>query len=611
MPPTIFSYIKAEESRFDTEEVQVGENWFWNFKKHVQLLFHLKNGVFYTGENNWVRPFKNIMQPILSLAYWTEDIEVKDVVFFLEGEDDKALSFILKKYHDEVYTREHDLDTMLDEITESDIDYGGVLVQQGKERPEVLVLNNVAFCDQTDILGGVISFKYNFSAAKLRSMKNSGWGKPENGADISIDDLIVLATAEQSSIGSQSNKGNTSTSKSIEVYITRGNMPEAYLKDNHNMEDYVNQIQINAFYTNKDGNRVGVTLYAKEDAGKSLKFHTSKKVFQRALGQGVGETLLNPQISTNFLTIHKTNMLEAGSKIALYTDDPAYTQKNKIQDMENLEVTTIEDGKKINVVPTIEPAKVQLFGNEINEWYLFAQNAGAANDPLMGKEAPSGTTFKGQERSVAQGRGPHDRRRGQRAKFVEEIYRDWLIDDMIKEITGGKKFLATLSTDELSWIADTIATNEANKKTVEAILNHGPMTPEAQAALMDFNKKIFLKKGNKHLVEAIKGEFEGFSKRVGISVANKQKNLADLSDKLLSIFQFVFANPQGFMQAMQIPALAKSFENILEFGGMSIGDFSSLLKPAEQPTQPTTPQTFTPTTQIAPPSARVPQLGLK
>src|SRR3990167_9446030 len=122
-PETIFQYITAEENRFDTEEVAVGSNWRWGWKNHVQMIFHFKNGVFFQGENNWMRAFKNIMEPVLNLAYWTEDIEVKDVVFFIENMPGRVASFFIKKYHDEVYVREHDLDEMFDEITESDVDY--------------------------------------------------------------------------------------------------------------------------------------------------------------------------------------------------------------------------------------------------------------------------------------------------------------------------------------------------------------------------------------------------------------------------------------------------------------------------------------------------------
>ncbi len=117
-------------------------------------------------------------------------------------------------------------------------------------------------------------------------------------------------------------------------------------------------------------------------------------------------------------------------------------------------------------------------------------------------------------------------------------------------------------------------------------------TRQQQDVMIAELKQANIKKGNKQLLKILKGEFQDIEVRMGIDVAGKQKDLANLSDKLLSIFQFIFANPAGFQQAMQIPALAKSFENILEFGGMSIGDFSSLLAaPVVSPMQPQTQQT--------------------
>lgn len=602
MPPSIFDYVKAEESKFETEEVRVGDNWRWNFRRHVQMIFHLKNGVFFTGENDWLRAFRNVMEPILNLAYWTEDIDVKDVVFFMESRMGKVLSFLLKKYHDEVYVREHDLDALFDEITESDIDYGGVIVQPGTKRPEAIQLNSVAFCDQTDMLGGPIGLKFNFSPAKLREFGKRGWGKESNGATISIEELITLATAEKAPIGTQdTGKENKTSGKTIEVYVVRGSLPEAYLEDNDNMEDFYQQLHVVAFYVDKDSRRQGVTLYRRE-GGDDLKSFTSKEVFQRALGRGYGEVLLHPQVWSNFLEIHKMQLLEAGGKVIIGTDDEGAAQRNKIQDMDNLDMMVFEDGKRPFQVPTVGVSNIQLYSSAVNELFAFAQTSGAANDPIMGVEAKSGTTFKGQERSVAQGRGSHDRRRGKRAKFIESLYREIIIPDMVKEITGGKRFLATLSNDELTWVAESVAENRANRKIVDLILeNREDVTPEKQETFRQLFKKDFLKKGNKHLLEILREEFDGVADAIGISIANKQKALADLSDKVLSIFQFVFQNPQGFMQAMQVPALAKSFESILEFSGMSIGDFSSLLKPIEQGVAPAPEQAApAPETALAP-----------
>jgi len=574
--PTIYPYIKAEEARFETDEIHLGDNWTWNFRKHVQLIFHLKNGMFFTGENNWLRAFKNIIDPILNLAYWTEDIELKDVEFFIEEENGRALSFLVKKYHSEVFARKNNLDTFIDEITESDLDYGGVLVQKTNDaRPEVLHLNSLAFCDQTDILGGPIGFKHHFSPNKLRSMSKLGWGDKKNGATISIEELIKLAEPEKAS-ASLGDPTNKVPGKSIEVYIVRGSLPESFLKDKGDPEKHVNQLQIVAFYTDSKNKKEGVCLYRKEETEGALKFHTSKKVFGRALGRGQGEMLLQPQVWTNFLEIHKMQLLEAASKVPLFTDDVGYANRNRIQNMENLEITTIDPSSKhgIKQVPTAAPANIQLFERSVNEWFEHAQFTGSAFDPIMGKEPNSGTTFRGQERVVQQGRGLHERRRGQRAKFIEEIYRDWIIPHIAREITKGQKFLATLSSEEMAWVSEQMAENCANKEVNEDILSG--RLPRDKEQLKQQYLQGFSKKGNKQLLEILEDEFDGIELKMGINVAGKQKDLVGMSDKIFSIFQSAFANPINFMQTLQIPGMAQAFNDILEFGGISPIEFSNL-----------------------------------
>jgi len=572
--PSIYSYIKDKESQYDTQEISVGTNWNWSMKTHIQMIFHMKNSQFYTGDNDYMRAFKNIMEPILNLAYWTEDIEVKDVVFYIENKGGRALSFLIKKYHDDKYVKEHDLDQLFDEITEDDVDYGGVLVQKGEKRPEVVFMPAIAFADQTDILGGPLGVKFNFSPSKLRGMADKGWGDESNGATVSIEDLIVLAQETKDPAGKVGQNNNSVTGKNIEVYIVRGDLPSHYLNDDDDMEYWFYQNHVVAFYTDKNGNKEGVTLYRRKGKAEDLQFHTSKKIYSRALGRGVGEGLLHPQIWTNFLEIHKMNMLEAGSKVPLWTDDESYANKNEIQNMENLQITTIAEGRRIGRVPTESPVAVQLFENSVNSWFEQAQAVGSAFDPQMGKEQASGTTFRGLQQTLTQGRGSHDRRRGQRAKFIEHIYRIFIIPDIVKEITAGKKFLATLTSEELQWITEQLAENFANKTRNEAVLE-GEIPTDKDLLKGKFIAD-FTKKGNKHLIEILKDEMKGIEIKMGINIAGKQKNLSQLTDKILSIFEFMFSNPQGFQQVMQIPSMGTAFNDILEFSGISPVDFAGL-----------------------------------
>lgn len=592
MPASIHDYIVQEENRYETTEIRVGDNWMWNMRKHVQLIFHLKNGVFYTGENNWMRTFKAVMEPVLDLAYWTEDIDVKDVLFFVEGDDDRVLSMLLKKYHDQVYVREHDLDTLFDEITESDVDYGGVIVQPGKGRPEVVPLNAVAFCDQTNITGGPIGIKLNFSPDKLRGMASAGWGKESNGATMDLDTLCTLAGYDKDVDGTLQVKKNETTGKVVEVYLVKGSLPEHYLKDNNNMDDHYNQVHVVAFYTDHKKNKKRVTLYRKKGKETDFLFHTSKKVHNRGLGRGIGERLLHSQIWTNLLSIYKMDVIEAAAKVIPYTDDEGFASKNNLKDVENLEIKKVAEGRSFGLIPTVGSANFQLIDSAVNELYEQAQLQGAAFDPIMGKEGNSGTTFRGQERTVAQGRGSHDRRRGQRAKFIEIIYRTFIIPDMLGEISTNKEFLAEFSLEELRWLADRLANNEINKRFKKMMIEEGKSpTDEELEVLRTEMRQTFLKKGNKHLMKLVAEDVKNKVIKVGINVAGKQKDLVNLSDKILSVFQYIFTNPAGFQQSMQIPALAKAFGDILEYSGLNQSDFSSLLNQvAPPPTEAVAPQ---------------------
>lgn len=584
--PSIYNWIKSQEARYEADEIQVGDNWRFNMRSHVQMIFHLMNSQFFTGENNWLRAFKNVMEPMVELANWMEDIEVKDILFFIESANGRVLSFLIKKYHEEVFVRKHNLDEMIDEITESDNTYGGVLVQKTNEpKPQIIELNTIAFCDQTDITGGPIGFKMHFSPDKLRGMSKLGWGEESNGATISLEELVTLASAEKQPYGSKNTKNNDVTGKTIEVYIVRGNLPEHYLKDNDNMELYYNQLQIIAFYTDKKGKKTGVTLYRKKEKEGKLKFFTSKKITGRGLGRGVGEQMLHPQIWTSFLSIHKMSLIEAASKIVPYTDDDSYVTKNNLQDVENLEIQKIAEGRTFGIVPTVGLNNINVITQAVDEWFQQAQLLGNAQDPLLGKEPNSGTTFRGQERTVAQGRGPHDRRRGKRAKFIEEIYRSpgWIIDQMVSEITAnGAEFMATLSSEELAWVSEQLAENYVNDQTVEAVIAGKRPTNEEKDLLKQVFKENFAKQGNKMLIKILKDEFKDIEVKIGINIAGKQKNLADLSDKIVSIVQFGLTNPIP-------PSMQKPFNDILEMSGISQADFQTLISApvmAQQPGQP-------------------------
>ena len=581
-PESIHKYIEVEETSYRTREIQLGENWSWNMNDHLSTSFHFKHGK-YLGISNDLKtkpPFHNIILPILEFRYAAEDRDVKDIVFETEQPEKQHLSFLIKKYWDDVFTIENNLDEFIDDAVEEKVDFGGSLVKKGTGAvPEVIPLQTIAFCDQTDILGGPIGFKFNFSPEALKRKAKLGWGEEKNGATITIDELITLASQEKDSPGNQVNNQNKGTGKNIEVYVVRGTLPSAYLKG-HDMDALTNQVQVVAFYYDKKNMRNGVTLFKSEEKENVLKFHSPKKIHGRALGEGGVEVLLDPQIWANFAEIHKNNLLKAASKVALFTDDPNFVNRNKIRDMENLETLTIDSESRYGIrqIPTASP-NIALFDRRVDELEAHAQKLAGVPDPLFGKQPPAGTPFRLQQQVVFEGKKPHERTAGKFDKFLEEILQDWVIPHMVRKITGGVEFLSTLTSEEMEYVMRRVPRNRAVKRQIEDILNG--KIPQDIAVLEEEEKQKLL--DNKQIIKILKDEFKNVKMKVKVRVSSKQKDMALFVDKLVNILRQYWTLPP---ELKNDPTTQHIMSQVLEASGLSPATLGQLTSASATPSIP-------------------------
>jgi len=572
-PESIYKYVEQEEVIYQTREITLGENWYFNMATHLSLSFHMKWGKYLksTNDPHLKQPYNNIILPILEFRYSAEDRDVKDIIFETEDPEQQHLSFLIKKYWDDVFTIENNLDDFLDDAIEEKVDYGGCLVKKGADAvPEVIPLQTIAFCDQTDILGGPIGFKFNFSPEALKLKAKEGWGDKNKGADITIDDLIFLATQEKDPVNTEVGNQNRVTGKSIEVYVVRGTLPSAYLKG-FDMDTLVNQVQVVGFYWDEKNLKQGVTLYKAPEKESVLKFHSPKKVHGRAVGWGGVEALLDPQIWANFADIHKNNLLKAASKIGFFTDDSAYANRNKIKDMENLEITTISGESKYGIrqIPTASP-NIQLFDRRVQELEDHAQKLAGVTDPLLGKSPAAGTPFRLQERVVFEGKKPHERTAGKFDKFLEEIINDWIVPHIVRKITQGAEFLSTLTSDQMEYILQRVPRNKAVKRQWEDILS-GEIPPDL-AIYEEEEKGKLLQRGNQQPLKILKDEFKQVKFKVKVRVSGKQKNLELFTDKLVNVLRQYLSTPQMF----QDPIARKLFDQIIEASGLNPADYSGM-----------------------------------
>ncbi len=560
---TIFEYIKQKETAYKLP-IRLNDSWEWSMAKHIKLTYLYNNSQLETVKDDF-KPVKNITRPILNLQHRAEDIDVKDIQIWVNNEDKYHLSFLVKKYHDDVFIPKYDIDTYLDDLNIERIDFGaGLSKKLYGPCPEVVALQSIIFCDQRDLMAAPIGIEHYMGPDEFLSMADNGWGDEKNGATATLEEALELWR-----------KNDENANKDIRVIEVHGNLPLRYASDKETSNKYQYQIYIVCFYVKENGEKQGIILYTAPEKNP-FKLTKRDKVYGRAVGFGGAEELFEPQVWINYDMIRIQNMLDAAAITLLKTTDPAVTQRQKVRDMDNLEVIDLAPGTDISQVDTY-PRNMALFEKSIGEWEAHAQQMGAANDAIQGKQPTAGTPFKLQELVTQESHSLHDYRRGQYAKHLEEIYKDWIIPYIEKEIVNGAKFLSELSFDELQFVSQKVIEYESKKAQKEFVLNNGgvAMTPEQVKAFEAKTSELFKKKGSKHFIEILKGEFKDTELAAKVNIAGKQKDLAGRVDKLTNVFRAILSNPY----MLQAPPIAKLFNQIIEASGLDPIDLSNFNVP--------------------------------
>ena len=580
LPTTIYEFIAQEEASYELP-TDVVDGWSWGMKKHVQTSIFYKNGRLLTG-NDDNKPVKNIVLPILNLEYRAEDIDVKDIDLYVDDSEKYHLSFLIKKYHDDVFVVENNLDDFIDEEKEEMIDLGGVLVKDvGEALPDIVHLQDIAFCNQNDILSSPIGIKHLFSPDQLKEMEKRGWGDKKNGATHTIDEVIQLAYSEKGDL----------PGKDIKVYEVHGVLPDIYLSNIYKeglTNTFSNQFHIVCFYKDDDGNRNGICLFRKKQDERIFKLNKRDAIYNRAVGRGGIEELFEDQVWTNYNQIQKKNLLDAASKIIVQTDDESLKAKHPtgLRGMQNLELLTVEPGRSIGQVDTY-PRNIALFDKWDEEIQMHARSTGAAQEGISGDQPQSGTPFRSLEIQSAESHSLHKYRIGKHAKFIEELYQDWFIPHIIKQITKGTKWLSSLDLDDMREISKNVVTKKANRKIIDKILAGETIDRNEMEMFKETSRKDFMEKKEK-FVEILKDEFKDAKISVKVNISGKQKNLQLWTDKLVNIFRQIIGsvNPQTGDSILSNPSFAKLFNEIISASGMSPLDFAEFTSAPSTQTMP-------------------------
>lgn len=562
MSNSIFEYITEQEEQFK-KPIPIESNWYWNFPEHVMRSFSYKHSQFEEdNDNRSERPFKNIVRPILNVQYRTEGFDVKDIDIYVDNEDEYYKSFLLRKYYQK-WALTNEMDTFIDDVVESFVDYGGALVKKTKSvRPEVIDLRTLAFCDQTDILAGPFAIKHFFSPRQLEDMKKNGWGVI--GAEMDIDTLIYKSESVKRV---RKENGEIKTpGKYLEIYEVHNVCEMDFDPMSKNTEQ---MMYIVSFLEDENGRKSGTILFSVPEPKLPFKFLKRDPIRGRALGWGGVEELFEPQAWTNFSQIHIIGMLRQASKVVYLSTDPRFKNQN-IGTVDNGQILDIQPNSDIRQLDTV-PRNLVAFENYVVEQHEHAMEMGSASDISLGQQPNSGTPFKSIETQLVENKSLHLWRQGRIAVFMDEIHRDWIIPHLGREIAKGSTFLSELSSDELFQISETISRNLANNKAKEKILEGADFTKQQYDEYKAFVAQESFKAGTKRFMKILKDEFSPENLNVSTNIAGKQKNIALMTDKYVNVVRQIIATPN----IRQDKELVRMLNTILESSGISPMSFDS------------------------------------
>lgn len=569
----VYSYILSEETSFKTVRVPITNSKDWNMSEHIERCLAVSSGFFYSGKNDGLRPYNDIVTPIIDVAFRSEGFDVKDIIPYVDNIEQAYKSFLIKKFHPQ-WAKKYELDTFIDEVVESSIIFDLVLVKDvNGVRPQVIALQDLAFCDQTDILSGPICIKHNYSIPDLLEFKGK-WN------DDKIDEVIVMAKASKK-VKPANDKEVKTPGKYIECYELHGSFPESWLRDDGDPDKYVEQMHIINYYTSSEGNKNGITLYK----GKSKKITDKFKALKidmvrsrgRACGRSLVERMFEPQTWNNYSGIKLKKMLDATVNL-LQTDSEEYGNK-KISELKEMTVLKHEPGRPITRID-MGLQNITPFQNLKVDTENSARTLGSASEASLGKNPTAGTPFALQNLIVQQGNGIHEYRQGKIATFFSDVlYRDWILGYLVDEMNSGVKFSEELTLDEMQQIAEIVAITESNKKIKDLVLSGKLVTKEEQALMLQIFREGFKNGGNRKFFEIIKDELKDIPIKVKVNIVGKQKDMVRNADSLTKIIQFAIANGQAISA---IPGIGKAVNELLESSGMSAIDFSAITNPQPQ-----------------------------
>lgn len=358
--------------------------------------------------------------------------------------DDRAYNFLLNAARAE-YIDDYDEDGFLAELTESQNTYGTavtkVIHRNGNRNIiKVVPFSNIIW-DQNDAenhpMGEVFS-------TSLEDLQDKGM----YSSDV-LNDL-------ESRIRHDMGQSFDARRAKVKLYEIHGKLPIKIFGDSD--EVGVTQGMFIVAETNGGYQKV---VYVGREEKHPYHIYRRKVVDNRSMGLGVGEELLDSQITTNEIGNLILEQLRATSKVVYQSSDTELDGQD-LQEIDNLTLISHEEGAPITQVST-QPTSYSALQSFMNATIEMGRAQSSIQDFSLGAGPKSNTSFAAIQAAAKEADGQYTYFKEQMFRFIKKLYKaeGGIIDIIVDYMESGKDIESLLSPYQLRSFKSFIAEKKA------------------------------------------------------------------------------------------------------------------------------------------------------
>lgn len=586
---SIYNFVAAQRDSYRSDTIEITEGYDYSQYETLRTVELYDNDKFLSGNKDDLdreKPFFNIVSFRKNVATRATDLDTKDVQIQSDRitKTSYAETFLLN-LKSRNWMKLAGFAQFLNRMGATRAKYGGVLVKKTEADGELGIhvvawLN--AITDQVDIRNGVKIERHYYNPAQLKTDVPKNWKN--------IKEAIEAADkARKAQIADGSAKQNKTPGAYVEVFEVHGVLPSCFLRgaegyaDDYGSEDeYERQMHVIVLDGHDKDKVEGVTLFAGIEDEDPYKYLPYEEVDGRGLGKGVIESLFEAQVWTNYSEKQKKDMLDLAAKIIFQTTDQSIAAKNVLTDLENGQIVTLTADKTLNRVDNSATSFAQ-FQALASDWDKQAERVSSTFNAITGETMPSGTPFR-QVAILNQEAGSlFEYRREEAGIFVREIFMDWVLPFLVKQLKKDKDLTATLEPEELELVSEAVANQEADKFAKERILKGEIVTPEEKQAVYGAVKEASMQLRRRSF-NGLEKLFTDWMGTVDVITTGEQKNKAAMLETMNNVIGFVMKMqlPDGRNLALEDGPMRSIFLQLMETAGVSPLLLTKMQAPAPQ-----------------------------